>query len=191
MKTGITIILISCSFVPLFAESQMRWDLGVNGLMFPVVSYWGVESNEDIIETQSDDSSTGGLILPSGDIGLFGQFNFGNWRVGIGVRDISVCFIFNILYPAAYIEADAGPVTFNFQVGGGFIGIVGFFGGFYLAGPYALPEASVWLRLSNKFRLGGGALAAITPVIAEEDIGKYLKNAGIFFFGFKYLIQNS
>ncbi|MDR0412015.1 MAG: hypothetical protein LBH75_08610 [Treponema sp.] len=190
MKTRITIILISCSFIPLFAENQIRWDLGLNGLMLPALSDWGVEFDESITETRSDDLNVGGFMLPAGGVGLFGQFNFGKWRVGIGFQDISVCFIVNILYPAAYIEADAGPVTFNLQVGGGVIGIISLFGGFYLAGPYALPEASVWLRFSNKFRLGGGALVAIMPLIAEENIGKYLKDSSIFFFGFKYLIQN-
>jgi hypothetical protein len=148
---------------------------------------WDVEFNEG---DASNSSTVGGPLLPAGDVGLFGQFNFGKWRIGVGFRDISVCFIANILYPATYIEADAGPVTFNLQVGGGVIGIISLFGGFYFAGPYALPEASVWLRLSNKFRLGGGVLTGISPLITDGDIKKYLEDFSIIYFGFKYLIQN-
>jgi hypothetical protein len=188
MKAKITIVLLFYTFTPLFAENQIRWDLGVSGLMFPVLSTYSYD--EVLIEGMSGYSGVGGPMLPSGDIGLFGQFNFGKWRVGVGFRDISVCFIINVMYPVAYIEADAGPVTFNLQVGGGAIGIVSLFASFYFAGPYILPETSIWLRLSNRFRLGGGALVGIMPEIANGDVGNYLKNSCIIFFGFKYLIQN-
>ncbi|MDR0644458.1 MAG: hypothetical protein LBG05_06045 [Treponema sp.] len=195
MKIKIITVLFFCSLIPLFAENQIRWDLGISGLMIPFSPdedfyYTGDESwNIESDEIAQGYAGAGGPILPIGDIGLFGQFNFGKWRIGVGIRDISVLFIFNILYPLAYIEADAGPVTFNFQVGGGVIGAMSLFASFYLAGPYILPEASVWLRFSNKFRLGGGVLVGITPKIADDDIEKYLKNFTIGFLGFKYLIQ--
>ncbi|MDR1127216.1 MAG: hypothetical protein LBL06_03705 [Treponema sp.] len=193
MKLKIITIFLFYSFTPLFAENQIRWDLGVNAFMIPLLSedfFYTGDDYTDIADT-SGYSTTSGPLVPTGDIGLFGQFNFGKWRVGVGFRDISVCFIFNILYPIAYIEADAGPVTFNLQVGGGVIGVMSLFYSVYLAGPYMLPEASVWLRLSNRFRLGGGVLVGITPEIANGDVGKYLKNCSISFFGFKYLIQNT
>ncbi|MDR1215876.1 MAG: hypothetical protein LBK25_04260 [Treponema sp.] len=193
MKLKIITIFLFYSFTPLFAENQIRWDLGINALMIPALSedFFYTGGGYIDMDDTSGYSTESGPLVPTGDIGLFGQFNFGKWRVGVGFRDLSVCFIFNILYPVAYIEADAGPVTFNLQVGGGVIGVISLFASLYLAGPYMLPEASVWLRFSNRFRLGGGVLVGISPEIANGDVGKYLKNCSISFFGFKYLIQNT
>jgi hypothetical protein len=190
MKTKIIIIFLFYTFAPLFAENQIRWDLGINGYMLPSFSYEYYADFDQAIEDAPSNSGMGGPMLPAGDIGLFGQFNFGKWRAGLGFKDISVCFIVNVLYPVVYIEADAGPVTFNLQVGGGAIGIISIFISYYFAGPYMLPEASVWLRLSNKFRLGGGVLVAVTQDIVKESMGKYLKDSSVIFLGFKYLMQS-
>ncbi|MDR2246015.1 MAG: hypothetical protein LBE17_04970 [Treponema sp.] len=149
---------------PLLAE--IRFDLGMDMLF--------VQATE---RRRDDATLLDGSFFPIPEVGLYGQFNFGNIHAGLGLRGFSYLF-YSALWPALYGEYDLGPVTFHAQLGGGLFAVINLLGGnpevledyeqdstveidsassfMVKANPSIVPEISVWYRFGKFCRVGAG-----------------------------------
>jgi hypothetical protein len=161
----IGIVLVAAA--PLFAElrSETRIDAGV---IVPFVSSEGV--------------------LPFGDMGFYQMLGSGSFRVGVGVRGLSLVVIENLFWPALAFEVDFRSLIFSIQMGGGFIGMVGMSNSFF-AGALFIPDVSCWFKLTERWRLGLGAITMLSPSVSAMDFfGKMGRNI-LVYAGFKYSIR--
>jgi hypothetical protein len=141
----------------LFAE--FRIDTGLDLLLIQAP-----ERNRD------DSVLLNGFFLPLPEFGLYGQFNFGDFHAGAGLRGFSYIF-YSALWPVVYGEYDLGQFTFHAQIGGGLHGTLDLLGGMdAVSGVEStnssnavlrlsstiIPEVSVWYRFGKFFRVGAG-----------------------------------
>jgi hypothetical protein len=122
-------------------------------------------------------------IIPLGDVGFYGQFVAGPFRLGLGIRGFSFLFFINLFYPALQAEVGMGSVlTVNAKIGGGFFYMFPLWG-FSL--PIWAPELGLWLRLNkddrNRMQLGLGGI-----FLAASDN----KGTGLDWFSFENFNDN-
>jgi hypothetical protein len=87
-------------------------------------------------------------ILPVGDVGFYGQFVAGPFRLGLGIRGFSFLFFINLFYPTLQAEIDIGSIlTVNAKIGGGYYYMFPLWG---VNLPIWTPELGLWLRLNPK-----------------------------------------
>jgi hypothetical protein len=141
----------------LFAE--MRIDLGTD-LLFQET---GNNLNSEAIEMNA-------ILVP--EVAFYGQFNFGQFHTGLGLRGFSYFLITSALWPSVYAEYHLGKVVFHAQLGGGFFAVLGdqtyFRQDYYTEeggsspsfqlrmSEMIIPELSIWFRFLRFFRIGGG-----------------------------------
>jgi hypothetical protein len=148
----------------LFAE--IRADLGMD-LLFQKTDN-GLKS--DSIEMNS-------VFIP--EVGVYGEFNFGQFHTGVGLRGFSYFLLTfaTAFWPSVYAEYDWGKVIFHAQIGGGFFALLGdqaYFrqddydesaasSNFQLRmSEMIIPELSIWFPFFKFFRVGGGWVQVFT-----------------------------
>jgi len=187
MKKTILFVLILGVFtliIPgtaLFADGfGGRLDVGLNLFTFPTPA------------SPADDAFSLIPVLPLVDMGLYGQVNYGIIKLGVGIRGVSLILI-NVFWPSLYAELNIQRFTVNAQIGGGALFL---FPIFLLAGPYFVPELSVWYTVSksnseNQMRIGIGALSLLSPQIVNENFFRDFSNNVVIYLAFKAVYSTS
>jgi hypothetical protein len=162
----------------LFADIGLegRTDVGVDLFVFPLM-------------VSVDDEFSVMPVIPLIDMGAYVQFNTGLLNLGLGVRGFSIVYI-NLFWPSLYAELNLWRFTLNAQVGGG---VLYLFPIYMMAGPYFIPELSLWFTIykSNKkadLRLGAGAITILSPQIIRQELFQDFYNNAIFYIGVKFAI---
>lgn len=153
-RIGILLGLFILLSLPLFA--QVRLDLGID---IPR-GVGAVSGNEFLSDPQMNKVFTD-YILPLPEAGLYYQFGENAFRAGVGLRAFTLILV-TIFWPNAFIEADIWKFTLAFQMGGGLFGVFGLANDMQ-SGKVFLPDLSLWYRIGNNFRLGGGAIGVMLP----------------------------
>ena len=151
-----------------------RFDAGLNLLAFPMSS---VPIDEDVSIMP---------VFPLIDLGGYSQFKFGALNLGVGLRGISVILV-NVFWPSFYTELNLWRFTVNAQIGGGAIFL---FPIYLLAGPYFVPEVSVWYTITefnkgNYLKLGIGALSLFSSRTVKEEFISDFANNVVFYISVK------
>ena len=127
-------------------------------------------------------------IIPLLDLGLYGNFSFGIFHAGVGIRGLSLIIV-NAFWPSAYAELNLWRFTLNARIGGG---VLYLFPVYLIAGPYLVPELSLWYTLTtfkkdvNQLRLGFGAITLLsTQTIKMEELREFYNNV-VFYLGVKF-----
>ena len=164
------IVLAALLMITGFASAQFRADIGVDipwQLGATVTNAFGESEGESIDVLEALDFA---LILPEAFVGLEGQF--GLFNLGIGARVFTV-LVESLAYPAAFAEAEVGPVAINLQFGGGGFLLFGLYNDF-LTGSVFIPDLSAHLRLGQSLRIGLGAAAFMGEEFADADVVPYI-----------------
>uniref|UniRef100_A0A7C3E3G2 Uncharacterized protein n=1 Tax=Gracilinema caldarium TaxID=215591 RepID=A0A7C3E3G2_9SPIR len=141
--------------LPIFA--QVRLDLGID-----IPRGVGAVSGNEVLSDPEVNKFFTDYIFPLPEAGLYYQFGEHAFRAGVGIRAFTL-IIATIYWPNAYMEADLGPLTLTAQLGGGFFGMYALGQSRFESGKVFLPDLSLWYRIGNSFRLGGGAIGVMLP----------------------------
>ena len=181
MKKTILFVLFFSVFALIIPETALfadgfggRIDLGLNLFAFPSSA------------SPADDELVFLPVFPLVDMGLYGQANYGLLKLGVGVRGVSLILI-NVFWPSVYAELSIDDFTVNAQIGGGALYL---FPIFLLAGPYFVPELSVWYTVSksksdDQMRLGIGALSLLSPETVNREFFRDFSNNVVLYIAFK------
>jgi hypothetical protein len=170
----------------LFADIGLgsRFDVGLDLFAIPISEYY-------TDDTDDNDEVAIFPIIPLIDAGLYGQFTFGMLNMGIGLRAFSLIVI-NVFSPSIYAELNLWRLTLNAQITGGALYV---FPLYLIAGPYFIPELSVWYTLNNskrnQMRLGVGALSLISTQAINEEVLRDVSNNAIFYIAFKAVFPSN
>ncbi|MDR2575299.1 MAG: hypothetical protein LBC52_02530 [Treponema sp.] len=165
----------------LFADIGLgsRFDVGLDLFAIPTSEY-----------TENDEVSIF-PIIPLIDAGLYGQYTFGMLNMGIGLRAFSL-IVLNVFSPSIYAELNLWRLTLNAQITGGALYV---FPLYLIAGPYFIPELSVWYTLnkskSSQMRLGVGALTLMSTQAINEEVIRDVSNNLIFYIAFKAVFPSN
>ena len=158
-----------------------RFDLGLNLFAFP-----------SSITTSEVDGFRVIPLVPLIDAGAYGQLNLGLVNLGAGIRGFSIIVI-NVFWPSVYAEVNLWRFTLNAQIGGGILYV---FPLFLAAGPYLVPELSLWYTINasikgSQLRLGLGAISLLSPQAINDDVFSYFSNNLVFYLGVKATLHSS
>jgi hypothetical protein len=153
-------------------------------------------------DRKRDGALVDGHFFPLPELGFYGQFNFGNFHAGTGLRGFSY-ILYSVFWPAVYGEYDLSRVTFHVQIGGGLYGVISllgldsaFFGDYRgdlaaesnvvnftaMANPTIIPEISIWYRFGKFFKVGGGWVSII---LLDSSAKKIIDLTPLFYVGLK------
>jgi len=189
MKKTILFLVIFSFFAlvipgtPLFAEIGLggRIDVGLD--LFAIPMYDSPMDNKD--ETSIFP------IIPLIDAGFYGRYTFGMLNCGIGFRAFSL-IIANVFSPSIYAELNLWRLTLNAQITGGALYVFPFI---LIAGPYFIPEISLWYTLNNnkkfQMRLGVGAVSLMSPQAINEEVVRDVSSNAIFYIAFKAVFPST
>jgi len=143
------------------AGAQVRIDVNISK---PLYLGAGSTASGGPVDLGSIDVTAAWVFFP--EVQLYYQFGGEALHAGVGVR-VFTFILQSILYPAAYVELELGPVVANLNVGGGWFGTFGLAGTGSQAGAVFFPDLNVGFNLTPWFRLGGGVYAAWAKAIPE------------------------
>jgi len=186
VKRAILFAVIYCFFVlinpgtPLFADIGMggRIDAGLDLFAFPTS------------ETNIEDKVAVYPVIPLIDAGFYGQFNLGILNMGIGLRAFSFIII-NVFSPSIYAELNLWRFSLNAQITGGALYM---FPLYLVAGPYFIPELSLWFTIfnsKNQMRLGIGAITLLSPWVVKQEYFQDFYNNVVFYMAFKFVFPSN
>jgi hypothetical protein len=200
MKRSIIFLMfIALLGAPLFGQFSvgLQFDAGVNGLIIGsgLIESLGAgtyvidEAYADIAPSEGGDEEYyedyvyedaygytigGGIIIPILDFNLSLLFGGGPFRIGAGIRSLSLVMA-SVAWPNIYAELDIGrSVTAIAQFGGYAFGILvpGTVSTF-ITMPYFVPDLSVWFNFRTArlgtWRLGAGAVT----IVGEDDFTNF------------------
>lgn len=177
MKRSIATLLILAGIIAMPLCAQVRIDVG-----FDLPRGVGaIVSGQPEISSEISDALSK-YIIPFPEAGLYYQYQFSGApvRIGGGVR-LFTFIIESIVWPNIFVEADVWQFTFSLQTGGGVFGMFGVYGDFRTA-QVVIPDLSVWFRIGDAFRIGGGAIAFASPDIPDGI-------AFVYYLGLKFAIK--
>jgi hypothetical protein len=129
-----------------------------------------------------------GFFFPLPEAGFYGQFNFGNFHLGAGMRGFSYIFYTNF-WSTVYGEYDLARFTIHAELGGGLFGIIDTLteindSPYFMIklNPTIIPEISVWYRFGKFFKIGAGW---ITMYLLDAGDSKIIDVNPQFYLGFK------
>jgi hypothetical protein len=164
----------------LFAEFRIDTGLGLLFLQRPE-------------KTRDEKVLLDGIFFPLPEAGFYGQFNFGNFHLGTGMRGFSYIAYTNF-WPTLYGEYDLARFTIHAEIGGGMFGIIDLLqeDSYSMSGtqysessgmetsdapyfmvklnPTIIPEISVWFRFGKFFKVGVGWITMFLLNPAESKI---------------------
>ena len=129
-----------------------------------------------------------GAALPVIDANFSTQFSLGPFHTGLGIRGVSLIYL-NVLWPSFYAEMDIWRFTLTAQLGGGAVYV---FPIWFFAGPYLVPELSLWFRFmvdNTQFRVGLGAMTLVSPLHISEAHFQDFHNKGLFYLACKITVE--
>jgi hypothetical protein len=194
MKKTILFIVFFCFLALVIPGTALFADIGLGGRLeagLDLFTYFPYMSS-------SEDAEISVLpVIPMLDLGAYGQFNMGVLNFGAGVRAFSVIFV-NVFLPSVYAELNIWRFTFNAQVSGGAFYL---FPIYIMAGPYFLPEISLWFTAdtfnkTDKLRFGAGAVTLIGSKNVNNELfnrfsAQAFYNYAVFYIAAKVTINSS
>jgi len=167
MKKTTLFIAFFCFFALIIPGTSVFADIGFGSKLDAGLDLFVLPASV----TSEEDGLSIMPVIPLIDAGIFGQFNFGTVSLGAGVRGLSIIYI-NVFWPVIYAELNIWRFTMNAQVGGGVFYV---FPIFLLAGPYIVPELSLWYTLKtfgkgDQLRLGIGSTTILSSQNLKEDL---------------------
>ena len=186
MKKTMLFTGIFCFFALAIPGPRLFADIGFGGRIDVGLDLFAVPASA----TTEEDGMSIMPLIPLIDAGIFGQFNFGLVNLGAGLRGVSIVVI-NAFWPSLYAELNLWRFTLNAQIGGGLFYV---FPIFLMAGPYFIPELSLWYTVKsfnngNNLRLGIGCITAISPQSLDGEMFREIydnsHNNFIFYLAFK------
>ena len=181
MKKTILFIVFFSFFALVIPGSSLFADIGAGGQ---------VNAGADlfILPPLSDEGDGIALmpVVPLIDLGFYAQFNFGMVNLGAGIRGFSLIII-NVFFPSVYAELNLWRFTLNAQVGGG---VIYLFPLYMIAGPYIVPELSLWFNViefsrNAQVRLGFGALTLLSPETINQEVFRDISNKIVYYLAAK------
>jgi len=172
MKKTILFVVFFSFFALLIPGTHLFADIGMGGR---------IDGGIDLLIFPGSATSTGDEqlseipMIPLLSLGFYGQFNFGMLSLGAGIRGESLIVV-NLFWPSVYAELNLWRFTLNARIGGGALYL---FPIALYAGPYFIPELSLWFTIfdfkkTNKLQLGFGALTLLSPHNVTESINEDL-----------------
>jgi hypothetical protein len=143
------------------AGAQVRIDVNISKPLFLGA---GTSSGGGPVDLGTIDVTSAWVFFP--EVQLYYQFGFDFLHAGVGAR-VFTFILQSIIYPAAYLELQLGPVVANLNVGGGWFGTFGLAGNGGEFGAVFFPDLNVGVNLTPWFRLGGGVFAAWAKAVPE------------------------
>lgn len=143
-----------------FTFAQVRVDMGVD---FPRGLGASINGNTTISSESARFFDE--YLIPFPEAGIYYQFADFPVKAGVGARFFTF-ILETIFWPNAYVEADVWRFSFLGQIGGGFFGMFGLANDFQ-SGEVFLPDLSVWFKLTDNFKLGGGAMGLMVPELSD------------------------
>lgn len=174
-KLTLIAALIAAAALPAFAE--WRIDVG-----FDIPRGIGAMADGEAVISEDAGDFFDEYIFPFPEASVYYQRNAGPLRVGGGLR-MYTFILESIFWPNAFAELDVWKVTFQFQFGGLLFGMFGLLNSIE-SGPILIPDLSVWYRIGNVFRVGGGAIGFM-----HQDLPDAI--AFIYYFGAKFVVPLS
>jgi len=125
-------------------------------------------------------------VIPLLDMGFFGEFRLGPVNLGVGIRGLSLIVV-NVFWPSIYAELNLWRFSLNARIGGGALYV---FPVYLIAGPYFVPELSLWFNLVNiknrvNLQLGTGAVTVLSPELIRDEVFRDFSNSVAYYLGFK------
>jgi hypothetical protein len=166
MKRLILLLLVFTGFtVATFAD--VRLDIG-----FDIPRGIGSVAENQMSVNQDAVDFFNNYIFPFPEAGIYYQQNLGPTRVGVGARAFTF-ILETVFWPNAYVEADLWKFTAALQAGGGLFGTFGLYNSFQ-TGKVFIPDLSLWFRIGEVFRVGGGMVWFVLPDSSSTSFVYYL-----------------
>ncbi|MDR2922410.1 MAG: hypothetical protein LBU85_03585 [Treponema sp.] len=155
MKKKILCIALFCFFALIVSGTSLFADIGLGGRLDAGLDLFTYLPS---MTTSPDDGMSVLPVIPMLDLGVYGQFNAGILNFGAGARAFSVILV-NVFMPSVYAELNIWRFSLNAQISGGAFYL---FPALLMAGPYFLPEISLWFTAytfnkKDVLRFGVGA----------------------------------
>jgi len=155
-KTFLLIVALCVLAVPA-AFAQLRADIGINAPFLIGIEAPNLGAEGESVKIPA--------FLPIPYVQLAYNFDLGQINLGVGLKAYTA-IIASMLYPVAYVEFDADPITVSASVGGGFYAFLVLTESIADFAPLIIPDVSINYRLGKSFRLG---LSALTFYFSEID----------------------
>jgi hypothetical protein len=165
MKKVLLVTAFVCILGFVIPGTSLHADIGIGGRIDLGFDLIGVPSLFGGTGSTDTGEMTVLPIIPLGDVGFYGQFVAGPFRLSAGLRGFSAFFFINLFWPTVQAEIDIGSLlTVSAKIGGGFFYMFPVWG-FTL--PIWAPELGLWLRLNptnnrDRMQLGLGGLYLAT-----------------------------
>jgi hypothetical protein len=157
----VTLVMLMGLLIPALAE--VRLDIGLTIPMgLGSLSTSGGTLSEDATDFFSEH------IIPFPQIALYYQDMLGSFRLGGGIRAYSF-ILETIFWPNVFVEKDLWHFTVALQAGGGCFGLFGLYSTIE-AGKVFIPDLSLWYRIGDSFRLGGGIMGLMVPELSDDEM---------------------
>jgi hypothetical protein len=168
-KTLLCLFALLFTAYSAFAEKGLRFDLGVDGVLFILQSIEGALKNDggsegeggegnDIVEEEDMYLLP---VVPLIGADLYYQTSGEKYRLGFGAKIYSLISA-SIVIPSIYAEMNLERFSAIAQFGAAPIVIAGFIP--FIALPVADISASAWFKVTKRFKIGGSAmLIAVFP----------------------------
>jgi len=187
MKKILLFAVIFCLFALVIPGTPLFADFGAGGRIDVGLDLFAFPSSEPY----TDDGDVSVMpVIPLIDAGFYGQFNLGMLHFGMGFRGFSI-IIFNVFSPSIYAEVNLWRFSLNAQITGGLLYI---FPLYLVAGPYFIPEVSLWYTLNSRkiqLRIGVGAITLMSPWDVNQEYFEDFYNKAVFYLGLKVVFPSS
>jgi hypothetical protein len=187
MKKTILFVVIFSFFALVIPGTPLFVEIGLGGRIDAGLDLFIIH----LSDTHMNDEVSISPIIPLLDAGFYGQYTFGMLNLGVGFRAFSLIVV-NVFSPSIYVELNLWRLTLNAQLTGGALYV---FPLYLIAGPYFIPEVSLWYTLNsskkNQMRLGVGAITLMSPQTVNEEVMRDISNNVIFYIAFKAVFPST